>query len=214
VANLIIISGPQAVGKMTVAEHLKNKIGYSLMVNHDSIESAIKIFEKSSEAQKEFKSLFRKCAFETAIKHNVDMIFTLVVAYDLSEEVEYINNLKTMFEATGGKLYFVELEADLETRLERNITPHRLEAKPSKKDLEWSRNDLLNTMEKYKLNTDEGEYLFENHLKIDNTNLSPDEVVEIIMEEFNLKQKKYPSCPKNNKKIESEKCNEKGENKT
>ena len=45
-ANLIIISGPQAVGKMTVAECLKNKIGYSLMVNHDSIELAIKIFEK------------------------------------------------------------------------------------------------------------------------------------------------------------------------
>ena len=186
-ANLIIISGPQAVGKMTVAEHLKNKIGYSLMVNHDSIEPAIKIFEKSCEAQKEFKSLFRKCAFETAIKHNVDMIFTLVVAYDLPEEVEYINNLKTMFEATGGKLYFVELKADLEKRLERNITPHRLETKPSKKDLEWSKNDLLDTMEKYKLNTDDGEYLFKNHLKIDNTNLSPDEVVEIIMEKFDLR---------------------------
>ena len=185
-ANLIIISGPQAVGKMTVAEHLKNKIGYSLMVNHDSIEPAIKIFEKSSEAQKEFKSLFRKCAFETAIKHNVDMIFTLVVAYDLPEEVEYINNLKTMFEATGGKLFFVELKADLETRLERNVTLHRLETKPSKKDLEWSRNDLLDTMEKYKLNTDDGEYLFENHLKIDNTNLSPDEVVEIIIKEFDI----------------------------
>ena len=179
----------QSVGNNVISaliDILKNKIGYSLMVNHDSIESAIKIFEKSSEAQKEFKLLFRKCAFETAIKHNVDMIFTLVVAYDLPEEVEYINNLKTMFEATGGKLYFVELKADLETRLERNVTPHRLEAKPSKKDLEWSRNDLLNTMEKYKLNTDEGEYLFENHLKIDNTNLSPDEVVEIIMEKFEL----------------------------
>ena len=33
-ANIIIISGPQAVGKMTVAEKLKEKIGYSLMINH------------------------------------------------------------------------------------------------------------------------------------------------------------------------------------
>ena len=30
-ANLIIISGPQAVGKMTVAENLRDKIGYYLM---------------------------------------------------------------------------------------------------------------------------------------------------------------------------------------
>ena len=35
-ANLIVVCGPQAVGKMTVAESLRDKIGYSLMVNHDS----------------------------------------------------------------------------------------------------------------------------------------------------------------------------------
>ena len=52
-ANLIVVSGPQAVGKMTVAEKLKEKIGYSLMVNHDSIEVSIKIFESKSPAQKE-----------------------------------------------------------------------------------------------------------------------------------------------------------------
>ena len=41
-------------------------------------------------------------------------------------------------------------------------------------------------MEKYKLNTDDEEFLFENHLKIDNTNLTPDEVVDIIIKKFNL----------------------------
>ena len=43
-SNLIVVSGPQAVGKMTVAESLKEKTGYSLMVNHDSIEVAKKVF--------------------------------------------------------------------------------------------------------------------------------------------------------------------------
>ena len=43
-------------------------------------------------------------------------------------------------------------------------------------------------MEKYKLNTDDDEILFENHIKIDNTNLSPDEVTEIIIEKLNLKR--------------------------
>ncbi len=45
-SNLVVIAGPQAVGKMTVAENLKEKIGYSLMVNHDSIEVSNKIFGK------------------------------------------------------------------------------------------------------------------------------------------------------------------------
>ncbi len=187
-ANLIIVSGPQAVGKMTVAENLRDKIGYSLMVNHDSIEISDKIFKRGSEAQKELKRLIREDVFNIALKYDIDMIFTLVVAFDLKEETNYLDDLKNMFEASGGNFYFVELSADLETRLKRNVTPHRLEAKPTKKDLEWSKRDLLKTMEKYKLNTDDGEILFENHIKIDNTNLSPDEVTEIIIEKLNLKK--------------------------
>ena len=187
-ANLIIVSGPQAVGKMTVAENLRDKIGYSLMVNHDSIEISDKIFKRGSEAQKELKSLIREDVFNLALKYDIDMIFTLVVAFDVKEETDYLNSLKNRFEASGGKFYFVELRADIETRLKRNVTPHRLEAKPTKKDLEWSKRDLLDTMEKYKLNTDDEEILFENHIKIDNTNLSPDEVTEIIIEKLNLKK--------------------------
>ena len=187
-ANLIIVSGPQAVGKMTVAENLRDKIGYSLMVNHDSIEISDKIFKRGSEEQKELKSLIREDVFNLALKYDIDMIFTLVVAFDVKEETDYLNSLKNRFEASGGKFYFVELKADVETRLKRNVTPHRLEAKPTKKDLEWSRKDLLDTMEKYKLNTDDGEILFENHIKIDNTNLSPDEVTEIIIEKLNLRR--------------------------
>ena len=187
-ANLIIVSGPQAVGKMTVAENLRDKIGYSLMVNHDSIEISDKIFKRGSEAQKELKSLIREDVFNLALKYDIDMIFTLVVAFDVKEETDYLNSLKNRFEASGGKFYFVELRADIETRLKRNITPHRLEAKPTKKDLKWSKRDLLDTMEKYKLNTDDEEILFENHIKIDNTNLSPDEVTEIIIEKFKLKR--------------------------
>ena len=62
-ANLIIISGPQAVGKMTVAEKLRDKIGYRLMTNHDSIELSDVIFERGSDSQSEFNLLIRKAAF-------------------------------------------------------------------------------------------------------------------------------------------------------
>lgn len=189
-ANLIIISGPQAVGKMTVAEELKDKIGYSLMVNHDSIEVSDKIFGMKTPAQRELNQSIRRSVFEIAIKYDVNMILTLVVAFELPEEIEYLNNLKSMFEKSGGKFFFVELEAELETRLERNVTPHRLESKKSKNDIEWSKNDLLKTMQKHKLNTSEGEILFPNHIKINNTNLSPNEVAEIVIKRFNLSREK------------------------
>lgn len=189
-ANLIIVSGPQAVGKMTVAEKLKDRINYSLMVNHDSIEVSDKIFVRGSDAQKEFNTLIREAAFTTAIKHDVDMIFTLVVAYDLPEEKEYINKLRTMFEATGGNFYFVELIASIETRLERNITPNRLESKESKKDIEWSTRDILKTAAKYRLNSDDDEFVCPNHIKINNENLEPEEVVEEIIKRFSLEPSK------------------------
>lgn len=186
-ANLIIVSGPQAVGKMTVAESLRDKIGYSLMINHDSIEVSDKIFERGSSAQKELNKLIRKDVFETAIKYDVNMIFTFVTAYDCKEDIEYLNKLRTMFEATGGNFYFVELSADLQTRLDRNVTPHRLESKYSKNDIERSTKDLLETIEKYRLNSNEDEMICPNHLKINNTNLSPDEVSNIIINKFKLR---------------------------
>lgn len=75
-ANLIIICGPQAVGKMTVAECLRDKLKYNLMMNHDSIEVSDRIFGFGTPAQKEFNAVFREKAFELAAKHHVDLIFT------------------------------------------------------------------------------------------------------------------------------------------
>ena len=183
-ANLIIVSGPQAVGKMTVAEKIKEKTGYSLMVNHDSIEVSDKIFGRGSKSQKELNKIIREGAFQIAINNNVDMIFTFVTAFDCQEDIDYLNNLRNMFESTGGEFFFIELEADVKTRLDRNITPHRLESKQSKNDIEASQKDLLETMEKYRLNSNEGEIICPNHLKINNTYLEPDEVAEQVIDFF------------------------------
>lgn len=59
-ANLVIVCGPQAVGKMTVAESLRDKLRYNMMMNHDSIEMSDKIFGFGTPAQKEFNAIFRE----------------------------------------------------------------------------------------------------------------------------------------------------------
>ena len=185
-ANLIIICGPQAVGKMTVAESLRDKLKYNLMMNHDSIEVSDKIFGFATPAQREFNAAFREKAFELAVKHNVDLLFTYVCAFEMPEEREYLTNLADLFQTNGGSFYFVELSADLATRLERNETPHRMERKASKRDVAWSKANLLKDTEKHRLNSNSDEIWFENHIKIDNTNLEPDEVADMIIERFKL----------------------------
>lgn len=91
-----------------------------------------------------------------------------------------------LFIANGGEVYFVELSASLEERLERNKTPHRMERKASKKDVAWSEANLLRDAERHRLNSNDDEVWFKNHLKIDNTSLEPDEVAHRIIEEFKL----------------------------
>ena len=176
-ANLIVVCGPQAVGKMTVAESLRDKLKYNLMMNHDSIEVSDRIFGFATPAQKEFNAIFRKTAFDLAVKHNVDLLFTYVCAFEMPQEKEYLESLATLFEANGGNFYFVELSADLDKRLER---------KASKRDVEWSRSNLLKDNERHKLNSDPDEFWFKNHMKIDNTNLTPDEVADMVIKHFYL----------------------------
>ena len=185
-ADLIVICGPQAVGKMTVAEELRDRLKINMMMNHDSIEMSDKIFGFGTPAQKEFNSAFREKAFELAVKHDVDLIFTYVCAFEMQEERDYLNALHDQFTGSGGRFYFVELSADLQTRLIRNETPHRMERKASKKDVSWSRANLLKDAKNHRLNSDKNEVWFENHLKIDNTNFTPDQVADRVIEAFHL----------------------------
>ena len=185
-ANLIVVCGPQAVGKMTVAESLRDKLKYNMMMNHDSIEVSDRIFGFATPAQKEFNNIFREKAFEIAVKHDVDLIFTYVCAFELQVERDYLTGLYELFTQAGGGFYFVELSASMEARLARNETPHRMERKASKRDVEWSRNNLLKDAERHRLNSNEGENWFPNHLKIDNTNLSPEAVADQVIEAFHL----------------------------
>ena len=186
-ANLIVVCGPHAVGKMTVAESLRDKLRYNMMMNHDSIELSDRIFGFATPAQKELNEDIREKVFSLAVKHNVDLIFTYVCAFDEPEEREYLTGLKDLFEQGGGQFYFVELSADIETRLARNETPHRMERKASKRDVAWSRANLLDGAAKYRLNSAEGEVWFENHLKIDNSHLAPDQVADLVIEKYHLK---------------------------
>ena len=151
-----------------------------------AIEISDKIFGFATPAQREFNAVFRRKAFELAVKHNVDLLFTYVCAFEMPEEKEFLTKLAELFQASGGNFYFVELSADLETRLARNETPHRMERKASKRDVEWSKANLLQDAQKHRLNSNSDEIWFENHIKIDNTNLTPDEVADLVIEKFGL----------------------------
>lgn len=80
----------------------------------------------------------------------------------------------------------MELEADLEERLTRNKSLHRLHHKPTKRDVERSEKDLNKTMENHRLNSLPGEITRKNYIRIQTTPRAPAETALLIKERFQI----------------------------
>jgi shikimate kinase len=185
--NFIVIAGPPAVGKMTVGQALAQKMDYKLFHNHMSIELTIQFFDFGEAGFQAINEGIRKLVFETVSnsKSLKGFIFTVMLAFDLQEDLDYLEDLRKQFGEKGWTFYFVELFATLEKRLERNPTPNRLAHKASKRDVEASNKRLVYHHNKYQLNSKAGEIKEENYLRIDNTDKSPEEVADEIIHHFN-----------------------------
>lgn len=185
--KFIIIFGPQAVGKMTVGEEIEKLTGLKLFHNHMTIELVSHFFGYSTPAGKRLVKLFREEIFQEVANSDLDgLIFTFMWAFNMQSDWNYIDHICNIFEAKGADIYFVELETDLEERIERNKSPHRLECKPTKRNIEWSEQNLKRDMERYRLNSEPGEIKKENYIRINNTNLSPEETAKMIIGRFKL----------------------------
>jgi len=185
--KFVLIFGPQAVGKMTVGQELAKITELKLFHNHMTIDLVSHFFDYSTKEGKRLVNLFRQEIFEeVSSSHLNGLIFTYVWAFDFQSDWDYVKQVAKIFESKGGIVYYVELEAALEERLERNKSSNRLEHKPSKRNFEWSENDLLNAIEEYRLNSLDDEIQFPNYIKIDNTNLSAKEVAKKVQEHFHL----------------------------
>lgn len=185
--NFLQIIGPQAVGKMTVGQELAKITGYKLLYNHMTIEMVREIFDYDKTSFSKINSIIRYEIFKEFSKSNEKgIIFTGCFDFgnDFKKEKEETDKWMNLFEEN----YTIELETTLEERLRRNKTANRLEHKASKRNLEWSEKDLLESIKRHRLNSNpgEGEKIFKNFMKIDNTNLSATEVAKIIKEKFNL----------------------------
>jgi Predicted membrane protein (DUF2207)/AAA domain len=184
--KLVLIFGPQAVGKMTVGQELEKATGLKLFHNHMTIELLQPFFGFTDEMWR-LSTMMREEIFEAFAKSDQEgMIFTFMWAFNEQEDWDWVEKVEAIFESKGAEVYFVELESDLEVRLERNKTENRLQHKPSKRNIEDSEKRLLASLERMRLNSNDGEIDKEHYLKINNTTLSPEETAKRIIEEFKL----------------------------
>lgn len=185
--KFILITGPQAVGKMTVGQELVKITNLKLLHNHMTIELLTKIFDYSRDTFRSLNEEFRVRIFEEFSKSNEEgMIFTTTWDFDSKEDWDMMYRFINIFKKNNAEIYIIELESTLEERLKRNKTENRLENKASKRNLEWSEKDLIRSVEKYRFNSKENEIKEKNYMRIDNTNIEADIVAKMIKEKFNL----------------------------
>jgi len=186
--KLVIIIGPHAVGKMTVGQELAKLTGLKLLHNHMTIELVSNFFDVfGSEEGRRLNALFRREILEAVAKSDLPgLIYTSMFAFDIPSEYEAIHSIIKLFEANHSQTCVVELCADFDVRMGRNKTENRLVNKPTKRDIQKSEEVFRNIEAKHRLNSIDGETPFQNYLKIDNTNLPPNEVAMKIKETFGL----------------------------
>jgi hypothetical protein len=185
----LVIFGPPAVGKMTVGRAIAARSDFRLFHNHSVLEPLLEVFDYGTPPFRRLLGEFRRRVVEEAADSGVDLVLTYVWGLDLEEDARWIEDKADQYAQRGAEVSFVELYADLDTRLTRNRTAHRLAEKRSKRDVEWS-DENVRLLEEHVMNTARddiaatpGEQFLagRRHLRIDNTALSADEAAEQIL---------------------------------
>lgn len=182
--KLVFLMGDAAVGKMTVGQELMKITDLRLFHNHMTIEPVLEIFGtfdgKTTQELREV--IFRNFA----ASDRYGMIFTVMMAFDMQSDWDYLEHVKQIFEPYGTEFYYVELIAPQEVRLARNKTENRLRHKASKRDLAVSDARLIRDDEAHRCVSKPGEFPFTPYLRIENADKTPEEVARIIKDSFRL----------------------------
>lgn len=105
--TFVLLYGPPAVGKLTVATELARLTGFKVFHNHTSIDLAETFFERGTPSFGRVVHDVRQLIFEEAAKSDVDLIFTYAYAHG-SDDPE-LAWMTAVVEQHGGDVRLVHL---------------------------------------------------------------------------------------------------------
>ncbi|MGB1251112.1 MAG: AAA family ATPase [Candidatus Promineifilaceae bacterium] len=172
--KLIVIHGAEATGKLTVAKQLSAKTDFCIFHNHISVDFVRTLFDFGEEHFSPMIWDARSIVFEYAAKAQLDgLIFTWAFSYpDFLPHLERIQAIVSRFQR---ELCLVYLSCTHEERLRRITAEERKLA------------GKIHTVEELNRQATKKNYHpVPNSLEIDNTNLSPQQVADLIIQHFTL----------------------------
>ena len=176
--NLIFLYGPPAVGTLTVAKELSKLTGYKIFHNHlvrDLVESLFDV--KTEKGIKIVQQLRVDLLVEAAKSDIPGVIFTFAYAYSVDNH--FVEKILKYIKENGGSLYLVQLYCDKKELLKRVTFKER------KKFAKICEPKTLSAiLKQYDLFTP---YPDKEHLRINNTNITPQEAAKRIFIYYKLR---------------------------
>jgi shikimate kinase len=175
--KLIFLYGPPAVGKLTIAKFLEQKLGYKLLHNHLIVNPIAEVFPFANPANTLLVREFRLRIFEEAVKSDINLIATFGIAGN--NPFDHIKDIINTVELHKGNLCLVQLTADQETILARVEDQSRKDHQKnlSKEKLQEILKDNQDMFHKYSE---------KEHLSINTKDISPEEAVQKIIAYYKL----------------------------
>lgn len=174
--KMIFLYGPPAVGKLTVAKELAKITSYKLFHNHLTVDLVSSLYEWGSPKYWEYLRSIREQLLANLAKDNVDIIFTYV--YAAGEDEEVMERMFKKVEENGGEVLLVQLTTSIEKLKERIVAEDRRQFKKMHKT-----ESLESWINQYKLFE---AYPNRQNLIVDNSEMDPNEVANLIVEKYNL----------------------------
>lgn len=178
--KLVLLYGPPAAGKLTVAKALAAQTGYALIDNHRATDYLLEVFPRSEERFNEVRTRLGRRArldiFAEAAKADVNLIGTFAPIADGWED--FMRDIRQVVEENGGEICFVQLLPTRDVLVERTVDP--------------SRSNKISTVERWNEVAQNHPHIFATfpdfeHLVLDNSTLSPEQAAQKIIQTYNLR---------------------------
>ncbi|MBV9241640.1 MAG: AAA family ATPase [Acidobacteria bacterium] len=178
--KLIIIHGPPAAGKLTIANAISRRTDFKVFHNHLTIDCTEPVFEFGTQAFWDINGRLRCDVIAEAARQGIDLIHTF--CYGKGPDDADFRQLVAAATENGGKAHIVLVHCRDEVRKERIVDESRVRMRKLTDPASVDHNPL-----KMELTSPHPDFEQET-LVIDTSDMSPDESAELILEHFGLRR--------------------------